>query len=155
MYTLAFTSLFICSMIYLRCVPFYSANLNQKVSSLPLNTALLCTVNLDGQTLKNEKKVKCPFFGSVVKNRRHRKRWSRRPEVRCLSCPPQHGNSLYIKLAWPTSLNFSLLRHSGRAVQCISLFHSSQDSTDYITIRGFSTYITILQLTTPTHWRIY
>jgi hypothetical protein len=48
-----------------------------------------------------------------------------------------------------------LLRRSGRAVPGISLFHSSQDSTDYITIWGFSPYITIPRFTTPTHWRIY
>ncbi len=49
--------------------------------------------------------------------------------------------------------NFVVLRHSGRAG--ILLFHSSQVSTDYITIGGFSTYITIPRITTPTHWRIY
>jgi hypothetical protein len=42
---------------------------------------------------------------------------------------------------------------SGRAVYLYSTAHKTQVTN--ITIRGFSTYFTIPQFTTPTRWRIY
>ncbi len=76
-------------------------------------------------------------------------RWQHNRPLVCRHCRVKNEEKSCVS----SKLGFTPIKTQWQS--CLSLFDSSQNSTDYITIGGFPPCITIPRFTTPTHWRIY